>query len=152
MDLRKAAGMTREFMNLHGLRDWNFKFDRSLTRLGRCLHSRKLISLGKHATLVNDEATVKNTILHEVAHSLVGPEHGHDEVWRAKAKEIGCTGDRVGHIAVKAPGKASILCKHCMYKWSIYRVTKRYLYDLNQMWHVSCGRISQGKLVLEKGK
>ena len=34
---------------------------------------------------------IRDTILHEIAHALVGPCHGHDAVWRQKAREIGCT-------------------------------------------------------------
>ena len=33
---------------------------------------------------------VKNTLLHEIAHALVGPGHRHNRVWRQKAREIGC--------------------------------------------------------------
>lgn len=115
MNLHKAEFMATELMREHGLFDlrWSFKFDRSLTRLGYCQHRIKTISLSRHATLVNDEATVRNTCLHEIAHSLVGPQHGHDAVWRAKAKEIGCTGDRLGHIAVKAPYQYFLSCNDC---------------------------------------
>jgi hypothetical protein len=152
MNLRKAEFIATELMRQHGLWDlrWSFKFDRSLTRLGLCSHRLKVISLGRHATLVNSEEQVQLTILHEIAHALVGGQHGHDEVWRAKAIELGHSGERCGNITVKAPGKASILCKHCMSTWNIYRITKNYLYNLNQMWHRSCGRISQGQLVLER--
>jgi predicted SprT family Zn-dependent metalloprotease len=151
MDFNKAAVMARDLMDFHGLINWHFKFDRSLTRLGCCHHMIKTISLGRHATLVNDEATVKNTILHEISHSLVGSQHGHDEVWRAKAKEIGCTGDRLGTIAIKAQPKAMIFCNSCSRVTNLYRVTKRYLYRLNDMWCVPCGREkSKGQLVLER--
>lgn len=40
------------------------------------------------------EKEVTNTILHEIAHAIVGAKHGHDRVWRAKALEIGCDGQR----------------------------------------------------------
>lgn len=151
MYLHKAEEMANHLMYLYDLPEngWSFKFDRSLTRLGLCSHRTKTISLGKHATLVNNYDTVRNTILHEIAHALVGSQHGHDGVWRAKAIELGCTGERLGNIAVKAKGKAYIWCKHCMNKWNIYRLSKRYMYNLNKMWHKPCGRISQGQLVLE---
>lgn len=31
----------------------------------------------------------KGVVLHEIAHAIVGRGHGHDEVWAAKAEEIG---------------------------------------------------------------
>jgi hypothetical protein len=37
---------------------------------------------------------VRDTVLHEVAHALAGPQHGHDRVWRSIAVRIGCSGER----------------------------------------------------------
>jgi SNF2 family DNA or RNA helicase len=37
-----------------------------------------------------NDAELINTIRHEVAHAIVGPGHGHNEVWADKAREIGC--------------------------------------------------------------
>ena len=34
------------------------------------------------------------SLLHEIAHALVGRKHNHDAEWKAKAREIGCTGER----------------------------------------------------------
>jgi SWI/SNF-related matrix-associated actin-dependent regulator 1 of chromatin subfamily A len=45
-----------------------------------------------------EEQQFKDTILHEIAHAIVGPHHGHDEVWRGKAVEIGCTGNVTGYM------------------------------------------------------
>jgi predicted SprT family Zn-dependent metalloprotease len=47
------------------------------------------IELSKHYVLRNPEHEVLDTILHEIAHALVGPGHGHDEVWKAKCVEVG---------------------------------------------------------------
>ena len=42
-----------------------------------------------------DEAEVRETILHEIAHARVGASHGHDAVWQAEARRIGSTGRRL---------------------------------------------------------
>jgi hypothetical protein len=121
MNLQRAEMLMSDLMKYYGLTDWTFTFDRSLTRLGYCQHKIKAISLGKHATLVNSEVEVLNTAMHEIAHALVGSRHGHDAIWKAKTKEIGCTGERLGHIAVKAPHKYQMYCTDCNYIWKYYR-------------------------------
>lgn len=100
MDLKQVEAMALELMEKHGLitefldESWVFKFDNARRRFGQCRFGSKTITLSKNLTLLNSEAEVKNIILHEIAHALVGFKHGHDAVWRAKAIEIGCTGDR----------------------------------------------------------
>jgi hypothetical protein len=69
MDLRKAQTMVTDMMKHHSLIGWSFKFDRAVNRLGMCSHSRRVIFLSTHATSVNSEAVVLNTILHEIAHA-----------------------------------------------------------------------------------
>jgi len=113
MNLKRAEMFALDLFKYYGLSDWTFTFDRSITRLGYCQHKIKTISLGKHATEVNSEEQVLNTLMHEIAHALVGGRHGHDNVWKVKAKEIGCTGDRLGNIAVKAPHKYLMYCVDC---------------------------------------
>ena len=46
-----------------------------------------------------DDAEIEDTLLHEIAHALVGRRHHHDAVWRAKAREIGCTGQRCHSVS-----------------------------------------------------
>lgn len=153
MDLKRAQTMAVDLMQHYNLLNWKFNFDRSVTRLGLCQHYRRIISLGSYATSVNGEEQVLNTILHEIAHALVGSTHGHDSVWYSKATELGCNGKRCGNIAVKAPSKYRIFCGGCNGTWNIYRLSKRYLTHLEVMWCKSCGRErSKGKLVLETVK
>jgi len=153
MNLQRAQMMAEDLMKhyLSPLQGWGFDFDRSLTRLGYCSFRNWTIYLGKYATSVNSEEAVLGTILHEIAHALVGSRHGHDEVWRAKAIELGHDGKRCGNIAIKATPKAVVLCKSCMGTWNLYRVSKRYIYNINQMWCSKCGRAkSLGQLTFEK--
>lgn len=94
MDTAVAARLARSLMNQHGLGHWAFEFDRAKVRAGICCHGQRVISLSEPLTRVHTEAVVRNTILHEIAHGLVGGGHGHDAVWRAKARSIGCDGKR----------------------------------------------------------
>ena len=151
MNLQRAQMMALDLMKHHRLTGWTFRFDSSLTRLGYTQHGPKIFSLGRYATEVNSEEQVLMTIVHEIAHALVGGHHGHDEVWRAKAIELGHDGKRCGNIAVKATPKAVVLCHSCNGTWNLYRVSKRYIYNINQMWCSKCGREkSMGKLAFEK--
>src|SRR5690606_5988298 len=81
-------------MDEHGLDAWTFAFDRARVRAGACHFRDRRITLSRAITEVQDEAEVRETVLHEVAHALVGPRHGHDAVWRRTARSIGATGER----------------------------------------------------------
>lgn len=94
MDLDEAARMARGLLDDHGLRDWTLVFDRAKRRAGICRPHQRQIGLSGPLTRLHDEAEVRDTVLHEVAHALVGPRHGHDAVWRATALRIGCSGRR----------------------------------------------------------
>ena len=89
MEREDAQQMARELMNQHGLSEWSFRFDRARRRAGSCIHSRKEITLSGPLTTLYDARTVRGVILHEIAHALVGSSHNHDEVWQAKARELG---------------------------------------------------------------
>jgi hypothetical protein len=126
MNLAKALDLMFDLMRQHGVydQDWRPTFDRSVRRLGNCNYGKKIISLSQHATLVNDEAAVRLTILHEIAHALCGFHEGHGPVWKAKCLEIGGDGKRCGNIAVKAPHKYQMWCEDCRYTWKYYRRPK----------------------------
>jgi hypothetical protein len=94
MDLREALALGRELLHLHGLDDWTVELDRAKTRAGTCRPRTRTITLSGYLTQLHPESEVRDTILHEIAHALVGVRHGHDAVWRAKALEIGCSGAR----------------------------------------------------------
>lgn len=92
MDLFDARRMAVSLMREHGLAGWRLTWDRARTRAGHCRHDRHEISLSTPLTRLNGEDEVRETVLHEIAHALVGPAHGHDETWRETARRIGCTG------------------------------------------------------------
>lgn len=94
MDPDEAAGLGRRLLDEHGLGGWTVVFDGAKRRAGVCRHAHREIGLSAPLTALHPEAEVRDTLLHEIAHALVGPQHGHDEVWRATALRIGGTGQR----------------------------------------------------------
>lgn len=94
MELEAARRLGRELLDEHGLTDWALVFDRAKRRAGICRYATRQIGLSAPLTALHAEADVRDTILHEIAHALVGPSHGHDAAWRRTAVRIGCSGQR----------------------------------------------------------
>ena len=87
MDLFDAKILCLQKMKEHGLvqKGWSIKGNSRLRRIvGQCSYKTKEIILGVVYVEHNDEQEVLETILHEIAHALVGIGHGHDYVWRKK--------------------------------------------------------------------
>ena len=66
--------------------------------LGDCNHGRKLIRLSKFHSQNNDRAVTRNTILHEIAHAIVGPGHGHNNVWKRACLTVGAKPERCARV------------------------------------------------------
>jgi predicted SprT family Zn-dependent metalloprotease len=92
MNLFEARRLTVTLLHRHGLDAWKVEFSRAKTRAGACRHERRAIVLSAPLVTVLSESEVVETVLHEVAHAMVGAEHAHDEVWRRTAQRIGATG------------------------------------------------------------
>lgn len=149
MNLREAKTLTLDLMGRHGLivTGWRFKFDRAVKRLGLTNYRYKTISLSRQLTVLNDLPQVQNTILHEIAHALVGSMNGHNDVWRSKAVSIGCNGQRCTNSIMRVTPKYKVRCGVCSASWDYHRRPR----NLATSWHSSCGRISKGKLILQGG-
>lgn len=109
VEVRHAVTMAEELIAEHGLEGWRVVVDRAKTRAGICREGRREIGLSGPLTVLHDETEVRDTVLHEIAHALVGTAHGHDAVWRAAARAIGCSGQRTTS-APKPPGRWSGSC------------------------------------------
>lgn len=94
MILKEVEKLADELFQEHHLNGWRFQFDNSKRRFGQCRYTHKVISMSKPLAELNEEARVKNNLLHEMAHALVGHKHHHNYVWKSKAKEIGCDANR----------------------------------------------------------
>ncbi len=92
--IRDVFDMAYELFYKYDLNGWAFLFDNAKSRAGLCNYDKKTISLSRNYVKVASSGEIENAILHEIAHAIVGYSHGHDNVWKAKALEIGCNGQR----------------------------------------------------------
>ena len=89
--LAHVAAMARALMDEHGLGAWTFAFLEAERRLGDCHFQDRVIRLGRTHALDGGEAEIRDTVLHEIAHALAGPEARHGRAWKAIASRIGAT-------------------------------------------------------------
>lgn len=68
---------------------WKFKWDSAKSRGGLCNYAKKTISMSRFLVPRWTPQEITNVLLHEAAHALVGPGHGHDYVWANKVLSIG---------------------------------------------------------------
>lgn len=112
MDKRAAQILAVNMMHEHGLRGWKFDWMSKKRTIGECFCGGRMIFLSTAFVPTMSEDDVRQVMLHEIAHALT-PGHGHDKVWKAKARSLGYRGDTTApHIksAVQAPYVAD--CGH----------------------------------------
>lgn len=93
-DLNTFADLARQTLDNHGLEDWTFAWDRAVKRNGQCSHGQRRITMSRPLTSIATDDEAFQTLLHEIAHALVGSSHGHDTTWLRMARAIGYTGHR----------------------------------------------------------
>lgn len=82
----------RSIMEKHDLisQGWQFQIANwNSSTLGQCNPRKKLIQLSRDHILRDVYETILDTLLHEIAHALVGCHEGHNKIWQAKAMELG---------------------------------------------------------------
>lgn len=105
MKTEQTESLALELMSQHGLleRGWTFSFDRAKRRYGCCHYSTKTITVSKALSEINSLEQTKDTILHEIAHALVGTGVGHGREWKYKAFSIGAKPERCYSSKVEQP-------------------------------------------------
>lgn len=139
MKLNEAKDLAIKLMTKHGIieQGWSFEFDNAKRRFGCCKYRSKRITLSVYLTELNLVDKVKDTILHEIAHALC-PRQGHNQVWKRKAIEIGCSGNRCYNSAEVETVKGNYVatCSGCDKSFNRFRKPK---------YEQSCGQCSGGR-------
>jgi len=94
-ELIETTTLANKLMKEFGLADegWTFRFSNKKTIMGTCYHGEKVIEFSKWY-VESHPNEIEDTIRHEIAHALVGPDHDHDYVWRRKCLEVGARPER----------------------------------------------------------
>jgi predicted SprT family Zn-dependent metalloprotease len=91
VDLKQLTETAARLLAEHRLAGWTFGLSDAKRRLGVCKYRKKRIEIGEYYARNNPDDAVLDTLLHEVAHALAGPEAGHGPAWQAVAARIGAT-------------------------------------------------------------
>lgn len=115
MDLPTAGKLAHDLLAEHGLtrRGWTFAFNRARRQLGKCDYTKQRIELSSPFVARNDEAEVRDTILHEIAHALAGHRAGHGPKWRAMCEKLGARPKRTCETATMPHGAYRAVCPSC---------------------------------------
>lgn len=133
MLVEDAIQLAEDFMSKYpSIRHWKFGIDdKANKRAGNCSYRNRRISLSLGFIVLNPRNLIIETILHEIAHARVheeiGPNHHHDDVWRAMCVQIGYTPTRL--INCDQPlGKYVANCPTCRLEFRKFRKVKRIFY------------------------
>ena len=110
---QEVLAEAQDMLHQYGLKDWQVVFDHGRIRLGSCDYHKRRISLSRYFVRNNAASDIKETILHEIAHALVGPGHGHGPVWQRQAQALGIpTRASARHVQMPEP-PWNLVCKGC---------------------------------------
>lgn len=114
MELEVAETLARHLMSQHGLSDWGIRLDHARQRCGSCHYTKREITLSKHFVRLNDDVEVRDTILHEIAHALVGPRTAHGPRWQQTAARIGAPVRATNTSAAMPEPAWHLQCESCL--------------------------------------
>lgn len=89
-----AKKLGEQLLIEHGLDDWRIVFIDAQSKFGHCCYVKKEIALSRDHVRNHRKNYIRGTILHEIAHALVGPKvKAHGPEWQAQAQCLGLKGD-----------------------------------------------------------
>ncbi len=127
MDLKRLEQTAAYELRAHGLKGWTFAFSNAKRRLGVCKYATKRIEISEYYAANNPDASVLDTLRHEIAHALAGPSAGHGPRWKAIAVRLGATprACETSSDLETVPGDWQATCPTCQKTFHLYRRPKR---------------------------
>jgi predicted SprT family Zn-dependent metalloprotease len=129
MDIAKLTRIAEQLLRDHRLDGWEFRLDTKMRRLlGRCDYRHRLVAVNAYYAAHNGDDLVLDTLRHEAAHALT-PGHGHDEVWRMAALQLGCAPRACWkEDVILPPGRYRATCHGCGRCYHRDRIRRGYGY------------------------
>lgn len=129
----RAISFARQKLTEHGFNGVRIEVsERAKRRLGSAKFINKVpfaLSLSAYHIRTGKWEDVKDTILHEIAHLIAGIDAGHGPKWKAAARSVGASPERIAHlpeselVPPKWTGRCS--CEGKIFKR--HRLAKRFL-------------------------
>ncbi len=123
MDLQEVEVLAEKAILNYGLQGWSFRWARTKRRLGACNYRLKRIEIAEFYARHNPPEQVLDTLLHEIAHALAGPQARHGPAWKAIARRLGATPKACdkGDQTVVMPGDWQATCGACNKTYHKYK-------------------------------
>ena len=115
MNTDNLAKLVTDLFARHGLVGWSFGLNRAKRQLGVCRYRTKRIEMSAYYVKHNSDESIRDTLLHEIAHALAGHAAGHGPVWQAVAARIGAKPERcdTSPDTKLPPGAWKATCPEC---------------------------------------
>ncbi len=115
MDVDTLIILVDELFTKHDLVGWRFGLNRAKRQLGVCRYRSKRIEMSAYYVKHNSDESIRDTLLHEIAHALAGHAAGHGPVWQAIATRIGARPERCDTApdTKLPPGQFKATCPMC---------------------------------------
>lgn len=127
-----VLAFARFVLDQQGLSDWTVRWDRAKRRAGCCVHSKQELSFSAPLAQIYPVATLRDVVLHEVAHAVAGAHHNHDAQWRRVARQLGARPAALLPPDLPRPPAAWVgTCPRCGASKELHSAPRRV---------VSCGR------------
>ena len=151
--MTKVLSIARNLMTQHGFGHLELTLSNSKRTLGRCFykydftqhkHVAHRIDLSRIWMSRVDEAQVRDTVLHELAHAVAGHAAGHGSEWKAAARRLGANPKRTSDLPAdfvleikQEVANYRAECTNCDNIYYFHRLTKNWQHN-----RYRCGKCS----------